>query len=38
VVVKLNGETKGAAEHLSKKKAEQIAAQRTFEMLGLTSE
>ena len=38
VVVKLNGEIKGSAEHLSKKKAEQIAAQRTFEMLGLTSE
>jgi ribonuclease-3 len=38
VKVILNGEPKGLAEHISKKKAEQIAAQRTFELLGLSSE
>jgi ribonuclease-3 len=38
VKVILNGEPKGLAEHISKKKAEQLAAQRTFELLGLSSE
>lgn len=38
VTVLMNGEEKGQAEHISKKKAEQIAAQRTFEALGLNPE
>jgi ribonuclease-3 len=36
ITVKYAGEIKGIAEHTSKKKAEQMAAQKTFELMGLS--
>ncbi len=35
ITVKYAGEIQGIAEHTSKKKAEQMAAQKTFELMGL---
>jgi FAD synthase len=36
ITVKYAGEIKGIAAHTSKKKAEQMAAQKTFELMGLS--
>lgn len=38
ITVKFDGEEKGNAQHTSKKKAEQMAAQKTFELMQLTLE
>ncbi len=38
ITVKFAGEEKGTAQHTSKKKAEQMAAQKTFELMQLTLE
>jgi len=38
ITVRYGGEIKGIAEHTSKKKAEQMAAQKTFEMMDLILE
>ncbi len=38
ITVKFAGEEKGNAQHTSKKKAEQMAAQKTFELMKLTLE
>jgi ribonuclease-3 len=38
ISVKFGGETQGIAQHTSKKKAEQMAAQKTFEVMNLAVE